>query len=268
MIFGLLKKGVLRQVKAGPADRRRRRGLSSARIRSRRATARAAFYREAAINQRRARFTPTSIRFCPPAKQSRKPVREVDFGLPMKMLIASTAVRMKGFDLSDTKDYYRSIVRRATQQAAAIGDIPQRERAIDRNFEWILMDDGFPTVFGHGPYRPIWTRGSMVGPAAGTGAERRRRHSRHDDVWRRGLRFRRFGRRTRWETSRPRFTPGSLNLPHPSGGFLDLSGAITSPASSSRPSATPPPAAVARWRWRRMRVRRLRMRCACAGGGR
>jgi len=60
-----------------------------------------------------------------------KPAREINFGLPLKLLIQSAAARMKGFDLSQTKDYYRlDISARPTGQGHRRN--PQREQAIDR----------------------------------------------------------------------------------------------------------------------------------------
>jgi hypothetical protein len=93
-----------------------------------------------------------------------KPVSELNFSVPMRGLIEGAAAKMKGFDLRQTKDYYQSIVRRATEQAAAIGDIPQRTATIDRNFDWILMGNDYPTVFDFGRgYSPPWSRGSVFG---------------------------------------------------------------------------------------------------------
>jgi len=150
-------------------------------------------------------------------KNPGKPVREINFSLPMKKLIEDTAARMKGFNLSETKDYYRSIIRRAMEQAAAIGDIPQRQQAIDRNFEWILMDNGFPTVFGPAPYWPSWTRGPTMSipggaPAAGTTS--------FGDV---AASFSGWAENTMGSLATA-ISPGTLSLPHPAGGFLDLSG--------------------------------------------
>lgn len=162
-----------------------------------------------------------------------KPVKDIDFTVPIKVLIEQTAERMKGFDLSYTQDYYRSIVRRATRQAARIGDIPQREKAIDRNFEWILLDDDWPTVFTYGrPYRPIWSRGPTVSsghggfPAGGGGGAAAPSpgipgKTSLGDV---------AGSFTGWTENTlgsmaSAISPDSLNLNAPGGGFLDLSGA-------------------------------------------
>jgi hypothetical protein len=89
-----------------------------------------------------------------------KPVHDIDFSQPMKTLIESTADRLKGFDLSDTQDYYRRIIRRALEEAKRIGEIPERERYIDRHLQWLLLDEEYPTIFPRRGYhyRPIWIR--------------------------------------------------------------------------------------------------------------
>ncbi|MDW8326230.1 MAG: hypothetical protein RMK99_06660, partial [Anaerolineales bacterium] len=98
-------------------------------------------------------------------------VEKLDFGKAMKRLLDGVAARMKGFDLSDTQDYYRRIVSRAIAEAQSLGDVKMREQAIDRNLEWILMDRNFPTVLDAPgmPYRPIWTRPVVTGGGTGTG---------------------------------------------------------------------------------------------------
>ncbi len=93
------------------------------------------------------------------------PLHKVDFGEAMDWFLASVARRMKGFDLSDTQEYYQAIVRRAVEQAKAIPEIPALEQALDRDMEWILLDDNFPTVFNTPTYtyRPIWVRPASSG---------------------------------------------------------------------------------------------------------
>jgi hypothetical protein len=93
-------------------------------------------------------------------KQSGKPVYKIDFSRPMKGLITHSAERMKGFDLSDTREYYRAIIKKAVEKASKIGDIPARERYLDSNLQWLLLDDHYPTVFSapNYHYRPVWIR--------------------------------------------------------------------------------------------------------------
>lgn len=99
---------------------------------------------------------------------------DLDFGTPMKQLIEHAAQRISGFDLSDTQDYYRSIIQRALTEASSIGDIEQREQVLDRNLEWLLMGDNdrYDDVFSAPPttgrrrgytYRPVWMRTPYIG---------------------------------------------------------------------------------------------------------
>jgi hypothetical protein len=93
-------------------------------------------------------------------KRAGKPVYKIDFSKPMKALINHSASRMKGFDLSDTRDYYRAIIKKAIEKASEIGDIPEKERYLDSNLQWLLLDDDYPTVFRtpNYHYRPVWIR--------------------------------------------------------------------------------------------------------------
>ena len=226
VIFGMLKRGILRQTQADPlavevVEAFQEKGESVAEDLPQQKAA----CREASVQQGIVVHDFELPFLFLLQKNPKKPVRDIDFSLPMKKLIQDTAARMKGFDISDTKDYYQAIIRKATEQAAAIGDIPQREKTIDRNFEWILMDDGYPTVFNRGPYRPIWTRGSMF-PTGGGGGSPTSAPSipgttTFGDV---ASSFAGWAENTMGSLTSS-ISPGSLNLPHPAGGFLDLSGA-------------------------------------------
>ncbi|MCB8982705.1 MAG: hypothetical protein H6659_02670 [Ardenticatenaceae bacterium] len=89
-----------------------------------------------------------------------KPVHKQDFGPAMKELIQSVVDKMKGFDLSDTQDYYKKIISRAMEEAKRMGDVPELEKFLDRTWPWILMDDNYGPVFRRGgySYQPIWVR--------------------------------------------------------------------------------------------------------------
>ncbi|MBN2474937.1 MAG: hypothetical protein JXB62_10045 [Pirellulales bacterium] len=155
-----------------------------------------------------------------------KPLQQINFSVPLRKLIERAAARMKGFDLSDTQDYYRSIVRRACDQASAVGDLAQREKAIDRNFEWILMGEDHGRVFDYGrPYRPIWIRGlgapSSGGVPAGGGAPSIPGQTSFGDV---AASFSGWAENTMGSMATS-ISPGSLNVARPAGGFLNLSGA-------------------------------------------
>ncbi len=165
IIFGLLKKGVARQVSADPLVVEINPEFTPPKEILKDAD-RDAFYRQAGMDKKIVIHAYEHAFLFLLQTNLNVPVKDVNFSLPMKCLVQATAAKLSGFDLAQTKEYYSSIVKRAAEQAAAIGDIPQRTATIDRNLEWILMDDYSPTVFdyGGGGYRPIWTRGGYIGP--------------------------------------------------------------------------------------------------------
>jgi hypothetical protein len=152
VIFGLLKKGVLRQTRADPLTVE---VVEEYRV-SRKARRKVASRKGVALYGYEHPVVDLLL-------VGNKPVARHDFSSAIGKLIESTAARMKGFDLADTREYYRSIVARAWRQAEAIGDIEQRTERVDRNFEWLLLDDGWDRRFGRWGsggyhYRPVWTR--------------------------------------------------------------------------------------------------------------
>ncbi len=223
VIFGLLKKGVLRPIQSNPltvevdeAFRVSGRALTHE-------TDRAQFYRE--VGQQKGivihKYEHPFLFLL--QNSARRPVHELDFQVPMKRLLLSTAARMKGFDLSDTQDYYRAIVRQAVKQAASIGDIQQREKQIDRHFEWILMDPGYPPVIDYGrPYRPVWTRGDTWTSSAPTSAPSEPKipgQTTFGDV---SASFAGWAESTMGSFAAA-LSPASLSVDRPGGGVIDLS---------------------------------------------
>jgi hypothetical protein len=195
-----------------------------------------------------------------------KAVRDIDFAKPTEMLIKATAAKMKGFDLSDTQEYYRRVIDRAMEQASALGEVEAREQYLDKYLPWVMMDDNYPTVLTHRGYHywPMWARGPRTagttsaapkasGPAIGG-------RTRASDV---------AGSFAGWAESTmggiaAAIMPGSLNIPGVKGGFVDLSGAdkvtgdiFTALAKSSGGSGGGGCACAG-----------CACACACAGGGR
>ncbi|NLX97693.1 MAG: hypothetical protein GXY83_16110 [Rhodopirellula sp.] len=225
ILFGMLKKGLLRQVQAEPLivevdeDFRSQRRLKSE-------SQYTQFYR--AAGQKKGivihRYEHPFLFLV--NENPGKPVDQINFAIPLRQLIERTAVRMKGFDVSDTQDYYRRIVRRAVEHAREIGDIRQREERIDRDFEWILIDDDYPTVFTHGPYRPIWTRGTTTWTpsAGGTGGSAGPGIPGKTSLGDVSASFAGWTENTMGGLAAA-ISPGSLQVDRPSGGFINLSGA-------------------------------------------
>jgi len=245
VIFGLLKKGILRQVSDDPlvvdvVEDFRYGGQTAQPGAEPAAPAEtpAAFYRrkgqEKGVIIHSYEYPFLQLLEANPGR----PVETIDFGPALRQLIDRVVQRMAGFDLEQTKEYYRWVVRRAVEQAASIGQIEQRQEHLDRQFEWVLVDDDWPTVFV-GPYRPPWMRGPVArsgGPVLRPFGYPRPSVSPSGPVpsappplpgqptgkdvaasfagWAENT----FGRLA------SALTPGSVNLPTPSGGFVDLSG--------------------------------------------
>jgi hypothetical protein len=164
IIFGLLKKGVLRQVQDTPLrvelvekfQARKKSDIKRQRVAQRR---KAAQEKGIVLHAYEQGFLDLL------EEQSKTPVPKIDFSQPMKRFLYKVAFRMKGFDLSDTQDYYRRIVKQAITEAGSIGEIPEREKQLDKYLEWILMagEEDYRPVFERPgqPYRPVWTRPLM-----------------------------------------------------------------------------------------------------------
>jgi hypothetical protein len=223
VVFGMLKKGIVRQLQAKPLVVE---PVESFRVPDDPTLItekdRAQFYRQAGQKQGVVVHKYEHPFLFLIEKNPGKPLESLNFSVPMKQLLERVAARMKGFDVSDTQEYYRAIVKRACSQASRIGNIAQREKVIDRHFEWILMDDHYPTVFTYGgrTYRPVWARGlgGAGGVPSGSGATGTTSFS---DV---AASFTGWTENTMGSLASA-ISPGSLSVSKPDGGFLDLSGA-------------------------------------------
>jgi len=105
------------------------------------------------------------------------PLEKMAVVKPTQELVDEVAKKMQGFDLSDTQDYYRRVIDRAMEQAAALGDIEQRETYLDRYLPWVMMRRDYRPVMTMGSYNywPLWARqvrAAGAGAAVGAGRSR------------------------------------------------------------------------------------------------
>ncbi len=103
------------------------------------------------------------------------PVEKLDMHGALKSLVLGTARRMKGFDLSDSQEYYRRIIQRAWREAESIGELEVRDEAVERNLDWMLLDphwnDRFDHWGSHGyHYYPHWSRAHTSATSEARGA--------------------------------------------------------------------------------------------------
>ncbi len=222
VIFGMLKKGVLRQVDTDPliVELHESFKISEKKTDQKRSLK---HYRKAARQLGTVVHSYETGFLFLLEKNAGKPAADINFTVPIKVLITKTAAKMKNFDLSDTQDYYRSIVRRAVNQAKNVGDIKQ----MDKHFEWIMMDDDYTSVFEGRHYTPTWYRsGGYVGNTGGTASasapstDAVAGSTSLGDV---GASFAGWSENTMGAMASS-LSPETLNLSEVKGGFLDLSG--------------------------------------------
>ncbi len=151
VLFGLLKKGVIRQVREDKIQFEVVREFRKARESRLKAAERAGIV----IHDYENPFIDRLL--------ANKPVEEINFNEALGKLIKSTAARMEGFDLSDTREYYRRIIQRAWKEAESIHDVEKKTQTVDRHFEWMMLDPEwhrrFTTWHERGyDYRPRWSR--------------------------------------------------------------------------------------------------------------
>lgn len=210
-----------------------------------------------------------------------KAVEAIDFTTAMEKLVLNTAAKMKGFDLSDTQEYYKRVITRAMEQARSMGEVNEREKYLDKYLPWVMMDESYPTVLTHGGYNywPIWARPlarptvssgstpSLASPRPSSGRPSTPGKTSFGDV---ASSFSGWAESTMGGLATA-IMPGSMKLPGARGGFIDLSGVdkvtgdvfqalAKSSSSGSRGGKSGGGCACA--------CAGCACACACAGGGR
>lgn len=157
VIFGLLKKGVLVQTVEDPLEA----SVAPEYRQNRNARINAAGDKGVILHDYEHAFIDRLM-------VHQGPIKNCDLNEPLGGLIKSVANRMAGFDLKETQAYYRLIIQRAWTEAESIGEVPQRDEALDRSYEWILMDENWAEVFERWArrgyrYHPRWDRHRRTG---------------------------------------------------------------------------------------------------------
>ena len=94
-------------------------------------------------------------------RSGKKPVTEIEFGILIMPLVEMTSERMAGYDVGESRAYYREIVKRAPIEARMDGSLEtEREKVFDRNLSWLLLGDEFEQAFAveGKDYLPSWLK--------------------------------------------------------------------------------------------------------------
>ncbi len=102
-------------------------------------------------------------------KDSGKAVGQYDFSEVTSNLMHSVVQKMKGFDLNETREYYKQIISRAWTEARAIGNVEEWQKKMDEKVDWMILDPGFNDRFR--PYNDRYIPRSYrttAGPSVGS----------------------------------------------------------------------------------------------------
>lgn len=203
-----------------------------------------------------------------------KPVEKIDFTAAMEGLITSTAAKMEGFDLSETREYYERVVSRAMEQARQMGEVQEREQYLDKYLPWVMMNDNYPTVLTRPGYHywPMWARparGSVTSGAGGgarTGRSGGGGQTSFGDV---AASFSGWAETTMGGMAAA-ILPSSMNIPGAKGGFVDLSGVdrVTGDVFEAMSKASKSSGGRSGGSSCACACAGCACACACAGGGR
>jgi hypothetical protein len=76
-----------------------------------------------------------------------------DFSKPMKALVDSVAKRLVGYNLDESREYYKQIISRAWKEAQEIGEVEVWQKKMDEKVDWMMLDPDFG-----GRFRPYQDR--------------------------------------------------------------------------------------------------------------
>jgi hypothetical protein len=171
VLFGLMKKGVLRVIVDDPLTVEVDEAFRGTR-----------HERLAAASRRSVVLHRYEHRFVEELVAGGGVVSLIDFSEALKGLVEHAAGRLAGFDLDETRAYYRQIVDRAWKEAESLGEVEARDRLVDQRLEWLLLDSAYGARFSSWDqrgyhYRPSWffanTGSTSAAPSQGGGSSGR-----------------------------------------------------------------------------------------------
>lgn len=91
------------------------------------------------------------------AKGKEARLAEMDFTAITDALIKSVVAKMQGFNVEETREYYKHIITRAWAEAKNIGDLPAWQKNVDDKIDWLMLDQDFDHRFQ--PYTSYYNPG-------------------------------------------------------------------------------------------------------------
>jgi hypothetical protein len=160
VVFGLLRKGILQHISDYPFVVSLADGFRT-REKSLNAEQRADLRREAAQSTNITLYPYEGIFIELFDQNDQLRVHDIDFSILVKPFIQLIAERIAGYDLDESREYYRLIIKRAPKEARTEGVlVAEKDKVFDRNILWILLHKDFSEILDAGskPYFPVWLR--------------------------------------------------------------------------------------------------------------
>jgi hypothetical protein len=158
ILFGLMKKGLIRQVCKDPVGFKLGAELPADVVLN--------GYEKEMLEALKKRETSSAD------KEAR--LKDMDLTDSLKNAARSVAAKMQGFNVEETQEYYKYIIARAWKEAQAIGEVPDWQQKMDQKVDWLILDNNFDDRFRPYAtrYSPTWYRGpiSTSGSAGGISA--------------------------------------------------------------------------------------------------
>ena len=160
VIFGLLRKGMLRQVSHSPL-------IVSVAVKFQTKGKSLNAERRAELRKKAAQGVPTVIYpyeeiFVELLEQNDGiPVSNIDFSIFVSPFLRLVTERIAGYDPEETREYYRLIIERGPKEARVDGALVlDREKVFDRNLLWLMLHKDFQVIMTSEEffYIPIWQR--------------------------------------------------------------------------------------------------------------
>lgn len=172
ILFGMLKKGLLKQVNAKPwileiGDGFRTKEVSLDPKRRKEIRQQAALEANIILLIYEEHFLELF------EQAEGKETTAVDFGIIVKPLVKYVSNRIAGYDFIQTRKYYHQVIQRAHLEARGAGGLlTEKEAVFDRNLEWIMLNENFETIIEEQAfvYTPVWMR-ELKNPSGQLGGE-------------------------------------------------------------------------------------------------
>jgi hypothetical protein len=99
------------------------------------------------------------------------PIKERDFGPVIDSIVRSLKPKLKGHDLDETRGYYKHIVSRAWLEAKEVGDVQAWNKKMDEKIDWMMLDNDFEDRFRpyNNRYTPRYSFPSSTASSTGGG---------------------------------------------------------------------------------------------------